>query len=48
MKMKMINKNENENDNDIKQYNNGGYQDNFILFFFMRDILNVKNTSKSI
>ena len=35
MKMKMINKNENENDNDIKQYSNGGYQDSFVLFYFI-------------
>ena len=49
--MKMINENENENDNDIdtKQYSNWGYQDSFILFyFFMNDILNVKNTNKNI
>ena len=42
MTMKMINK------NDDKLYSNWGYQDSFYLFiFFMKDILNVKNTNKS-
>ena len=50
IKMNMINKNENENDNDndnvndTKQYSNWGYQDSF--YFFMKDILNVKNRNK--
>ena len=47
----MTNENENDNDNvnDTKYCSNWGYQDSFYFYsFFMKDILNVKSTNKSI
>ena len=43
----MINKNENVNDN-LSSTDIEGIRTAFILYFFMKDILNIKNTNKSI
>ena len=51
MKIKMINKNGNENVNDnlsSKDIEGSRTVFFFLFFFFMKDILNIKNTNKSI